>query len=428
MIPGDPLHFPRLFVGNFDFEHVLAGRRDARQRASVQSIARDLAVVWIAVAEEGDWLWAPAEIEESFFEELLPLGFARVRAATREDHLTGQMSLCPWGWTDELRTWSQRRGWTTAAPPQHAVRAVNSRRFSFELELEEGMPLPHSADLTSIADLERHLQRLPHSEDRWVLKAEFGMSARERCVGRGRDLAPGVRRWTERHLQSDGVVFFEPWVDRVEEIGLQFEIGPDGQTCFLGATPLLSDASGGYRGSRFSEREQPARESGTTDPFAEAIQIGWRVAWRAQARGYYGPLGIDAVRYADSNGEIRLRPIQDVNARYTMGRLSLGFRRLLQPGEAGTWLHVRPRCETRALLAEWFARKREQLPSGARLIPTSPLLVGGRPPQHVTLVVVAPNFQTLRQCESVFVNSGAALAGHERSARRVPGVEHDASR
>jgi hypothetical protein len=32
----------------------------------------------------------------------------------------------------------------------------------------------------------------------------------------------------------------------------------------------------------------------------------------------------------------------DINARWTMGRLSLGWRKHLRPGESGLWWHVKP--------------------------------------------------------------------------------------
>jgi hypothetical protein len=44
--------------------------------------------------------------------------------------------------------------------------------------------------------------------------------------------------------------------------------------------------------------------------------------------------------YRDEAGETRLRPLGDLNARYTMGRLALGFERLLAPGWCASWLHL----------------------------------------------------------------------------------------
>jgi len=40
------------------------------------------------------------------------------------------------------------------------------------------------------------------------------------------------------------------------------------------------------------------------------------------------------MQYQDENGQLHIRPLQDINARWTMGRLSRGFRKLLQSRES----------------------------------------------------------------------------------------------
>jgi hypothetical protein len=97
---------------------------------------------------------------------------------------------------------------------------------------------------------------------------------------------------------------------------------------------MLVDARGQYAGSWFSSRiesEQPH--------LTKAIAVATRAAGALQSQGYFGPLGIDAMIYRDEAGIAQVRPLQDINARWTMGRLSLGWTRLLEPGEEGLWWH-----------------------------------------------------------------------------------------
>ncbi|OYW15327.1 MAG: hypothetical protein B7Z55_15100, partial [Planctomycetales bacterium 12-60-4] len=54
-----------------------------------------------------------------------------------------------------------------------------------------------------------------------------------------------------------------------------------------------------------------------------------------QAAGYFGPVGIDAMWYRDANGKLACRPLQDINARWTMGRLALGWRRRFHNASLG---------------------------------------------------------------------------------------------
>lgn len=352
----------RLFHGNFEFEHELAhpGRRLS---ATLRRLNAELATSWLAVAEEGDFLWTPEPIDERFFEEAARHGLPRVVPATDPQQVQPPVEFCPWGWTEPVRRWAAHHGWRINAPPQTAVRVANSRRLSATLEHEWNAGLPGACVVDSLTALHEAIRFL--SGRPWVIKAEFGMSARERILGRG-EPPPQSLRWIESRLRADGVFFFEPWVERLSEAGLQFDVSAKGKPRFLGLTPLLCDPSGQYRGSRFTWTSEEERA------FAPAIDTGLRVAERLQAIGYFGPLGIDAMQYRDLDGNERLRPIQDLNARWTMGRLSLGFRRLSQPGETGVWLHG------------------GDVPTipGARVIPTSPQQVGNQPPRHRAAVII----------------------------------------
>lgn len=371
----------RLFLPNFDFEHQLS--RPRQLPLGLRQLNEDLASAWLALARDGDLIHTPAVVEPGFFDSLPAQGLRSAKSVCDLELLSEPVDLCPWGWTDEIRAWAQRLGHHVVAPPQSAVRAANSRRFSSSLEAEWNVAPSGAKVLQRPVDLGEALARIPAADSRWVVKAEFSMSARERLRGRGRDLPANSAEWVRRQLQGDGVLFFEPWLERVEEAGLQFTIPPAdaGPPLLEGITPLLTAPSGQYQGSDFTP------DARLHDRWAEAIETAERAAERVQALGYFGPLGIDAMRYRTSEGDLRIRPLQDINARYTMGRLSLGFRRLLQPGERGEWRHM-----------NWEATSPEgaistlqpQCAEGARLIRTTPLYVGSRPTRHGTVAVISP--------------------------------------
>jgi hypothetical protein len=108
----------------------------------------------------------------------------------------------------------------------------------------------------------------------------------------------------------------------------------------IGVTQLHCNERGQYRGSWFTE---PLNAKGDiSSDWQAAVDWALRAAERLQDRGYFGPLGIDAMRYTLPGGAVHMRPLQDINARWTMGRLSLGWRRLLRSGESGLWWHADP--------------------------------------------------------------------------------------
>lgn len=378
----------RLLIGNFDFEWSLA-HPAAPLPAHLARLSAELGTTWLAEATADDVLWLPggAELNGSW---LAGDGFCEStieRASDRLDtcstgwpthpptvvpHLAdipvGAVPT-PWGWTQRVIEDSRRAGLTVPAHPQvDVVRHVNSRRFSCELEREFGCEPPGALWLDSLDAVLAAIHRFAadHADDaRWLLKADLSNSSRERLRGRGTELSARDRTWIESRLRTGGLAF-EPWLEIVDEVGSQWDVPAEGPPRLIGVTPLLTDAAGHYRGSVF------ASSPIVDDDWSPAIETARCAAERIQSTGYFGPLGIDACRYRGSDGEVRLRPLQDINARWTMGRLALGWRRLLQPGEFGVWrfgppdavLRNPPTCLAHPLL---------------RVMATSPAEVEGRP-------------------------------------------------
>jgi hypothetical protein len=328
---------PRVFVGNFDFEHELADARYVPP-PHIQTIAADLVSSWIAVAESEDLIWSPTGLPKFDFAEFANLSGFSPRFIQHERDLPRgpDWEMVPWGWTDSVLKWGQARGWMCHAPPMDVVRQVNSRAFRWELESRLRIALPNSAVLTSSAQIISHIEQFAATHGTnagWVLKANFGMSGRERQLGRGATITQPILNWANRRLIQSSAVVFEPWVDRVAEVGIQLEIPPQGAPRLLGILHLLSDAVGTYRGSRV---QVPASDLECWQP---AGAMALMIASEVQHAGYFGPLGIDAMQYTAADGSLQLRALQDLNARHTMGRLALGLRRFVRPGQVCDWLH-----------------------------------------------------------------------------------------
>lgn len=386
----------RLFYGNFDFERELGTAIGSNLPKRIRRLNLDLQCVMWLLADDGDLVWFDSYVNW-YRDEMLATGLPEIQWNSWTSPTAQSLEFVPWGWTAKLRKWAdiwvKRSGWHYRAPVQAAVRQANSRRFSFALEREWNIGLGRACEIRSPADLETAVATLPEGGARWVVKSEFGMSARERILGSGRIISQQSRNWIESRIGAGVALIFEPWVERVAEAGLQFTIPEAGEPILEGVTPLHCDANGQYRGSRFAE------DRTLMDHWGEAIEFGTKAAVRAQQLGYFGPMGIDAMCYRDATGRERIRPLQDINARYTMGRLSLGLRRLLRSGEVGTWLHLRSTATTVSSARQWYQALEARLPAGVRLVRTSPLKVGELPPQITTLAVFAADPETLKECE-----------------------------
>src|SRR6516165_9217111 len=103
---------PRVFLGNYDFEHELARYAAGASPAIPVAAARvrkafggpagsDLSWSWIAIAAADDVVIAPGQILPRGFDALAELGLSIPRFISERrtlDQLQG-MTLTPWGWS-----------------------------------------------------------------------------------------------------------------------------------------------------------------------------------------------------------------------------------------------------------------------------------------------------------------------------------------
>jgi hypothetical protein len=211
-------------------------------------------------------------------------------------------------------------------------------------------------------------------------------------LGQGRELLSHQAAWAAKRFNAGQRLFLEPWVHSLGEAGLQFDVPKRGagDPCLIGVAPLLTDATGAYRGSRFDPLASVALD------WSQAEDAGLVAAKRAQSLGYFGPFGIDAMWYRNRDGSPGLRPLQDINARWTMGRLSLGFRSLLTAGDVGAWVHLRSSAKTLDDARAWWQQLKTGLPSEVQLRRTSPLTLGGKAVRHATALLLARDEKPLR--------------------------------
>lgn len=352
-----------------------------------------MASVWLAIAEEGDALWMPDAPESGFQSEMIAEGFPEIEILSSEAALTSRLktqpfTCCPWGWDPQIFRWAEDRKLAVDNPPLRVVQEINSRRFSFALECELSVNLPAAALVENHAELNKALEKFS-PESGWVIKSEWGMSARERILGRGPTRSDAHAGWADKRFQVGESLIVEPWVIPIAEAGLQFDVPRrnEGLPDCVGITELLTNRSGVYQGSRF--------DNGNEYNWLDAVQTGQIVAERVQTLGYFGPLGLDAMWYRGENGEPKLRPIQDLNGRWTMGRLSLGFRRFLNAGEAGLWWHARCPAKTSESAEAWWKEWIDGLPPNTQAIRTSPQSMGNQVTQHGTVVLLASDAERI---------------------------------
>ena len=146
----------------------------------------------------------------------------------------------------------------------------------------------------------------------WVVKAAWTSAGRDRCRGEGAPTAEQRTRIT-RLLSMFGPLVFEPWMDRVLDVGACARVDESGRIHREPPHGLLTDARGGFLGIDLAP---PPLTDDEDARFAEVVTLaGTALA----AAGYAGPFAIDAFVYRDRDGARRFHPLCEINARYTFG-------------------------------------------------------------------------------------------------------------
>ncbi|QDT32874.1 hypothetical protein [Thalassoglobus polymorphus] len=350
-----------LWIGNFSFENQLIERNQIS--TAVQRIEAELSPCLTAAASSEDFILCPEFIPPDFTEHLRRFGIFPPKFVGPDQlseilqHVT---HIQPWGWTKELVDQFDRELKTKSTHPSlEAVKLANSRVFSFELSQLLNCLLNGENSLQAASSLD-HLLQSPEFDKGFVLKENFGQSGRGQISGETRKLTEKQAAWAANRLEANRVLFLEPKLKSLAEFGIQWDLPEEGPPQLFGVTQLKSSTRGQFIGSivRIDEQQFPELESIINTQRFACLEI--------QQIGYFGPVGIDAMIYEHSGGERAARPLQDINARWTMGRLAIHWANACFPKENNvSWIHSKTAPSTNA-------------------VRTSPLTLGGKPVQHQT--------------------------------------------
>jgi hypothetical protein len=225
-------------------------------------------------------------------------------------------------------------------PAPGVVRRVHDKAFAHEVACREGW-LPQELVETiavlepaELADADHGIRRLQtllagwpeEARRRFTLKPRFGCSGRGRVAGSDGAADTEELRGALPRLAQRGGALLEPWCDRSEDLSASLWLGDDGELLLLGTTRQWLAPSGLYLGQRGTLDTKGRVTSGSERD--ETLREAAAAVARAAARcGFRGPCGVDAFAYRTAAGEERFRPVVELNARFTMGILAIGWAR-----------------------------------------------------------------------------------------------------
>ena len=169
------------------------------------------------------------------------------------------------------------------------------------------------------------------------------------------------RRWIANAVANKNQLVVEPWLERVLDFSVQLEMSDEGiKLC--GYTGLLNDARGQFQANVALPGHQKKIPANLIALFDEPPDIAQRLhalyaeifnllEEELRRAKFLGPIGIDAFAYRDAVGKIRLKPIVEINPRYTMGRVTVELMKHVAPGSRGEFRLI----GLKQVIAEGFA-------------------------------------------------------------------------
>ena len=295
------------FLANFDFDDRLAGRTGGsrmpppRRNPPPEShlfrlLTSDPVRVLVASLARGVSAAAEGPLAKAAFEPANP---------HRETEFE------PWGWCSLADRLAGRFG--AAASVVAAAERVNHRRFAAELTGGEWT-----------RDVDAVLRRAAAGERLMMKSAQGGFGRGLRRI-LGPETDANLAGWVRRRCRHGGLLV-EPLVPAESEYATHFDVGESG-VARLGQTELTATEHGQF--------ESSVAEPGFTADVPESVAAA---AEAVRGSGYRCPLSIDSARLPGGGW----RAVQDVNARWTVGRVALLASRRLGcrvevRNDAGRW-------------------------------------------------------------------------------------------
>jgi hypothetical protein len=288
------------------------------------------------------WAWAPDSVQ--LLEPLFP-------------QVTGETRLAnPYFHGDIARLYS--KAWSAAFLRRILARCLEEHgtsRFGAELQgplgaVSTGSWLCSNDEVGRAATtLEEALEIIAairrRGHHRVVVKEAYGWAGQNTIRLWEPELLPFQRQWLVRALQHGHEIVVEPWLERELDFSVQLEMGRSGlQLC--GYTGLINDRKGQFQ-ANWAEADYrwrfPAAVSGCFGASADVArrlprlydEIFFLLEAELRRAGFVGPVCIDAFIYRTPQGECRLKPIVEINPRYTMGRLTVELMKHACPGSFG---------------------------------------------------------------------------------------------
>ncbi len=351
---------PRVYWFCPDAENQMANgleEGDYQAKKEVRALAEDLDLLPAFLSSQDDIVLVRRMPSLEHRERLLSWGFQLPEFELLSDD--GQLEqeslakarklseLCPWAWCPQsarllepLRPNLPEGPSSASNPWNEKTRLLFSKvtdldlasRFQAERNWEFLNPTSQGVIVTEVEALKEVVARVGAEV---VLKAPFGASGQKNQRWRGEPTA----KWAAGIIQQQGAVVVEPWLDRVLDFSVQYQMEAEGLR-LLGFVRLINDSRGQFRAVQCGPKIWDGVDPGIVRFLHEGSlaiydnELRGTLECHLRHHGYLGPVGIDAMVYRSESRELKLKPLVEINPRYTMGSVVWELRRRVASGRS----------------------------------------------------------------------------------------------
>lgn len=318
----------------------IAGQAPAKVPKVMVQLAEDLDVLSLFLARQDDVVLMRRVPRVAHLQKLSQLGWSLPEILPCSCDSVTELSkrklgqVRPWAWSPDSGALLRDLKGSSAHPNldwRDEWCDLHSKVFSTELGIEAGWG--EGQVCSTLAAYEKAAGAMGW---RVVVKAPFGVAGRDLRFLSAR-ASSSECSWMEEIMAQQGAVVVEPWYDSEFDFSVQYDSGMK----LLGYVGLHNDERGRFRacsvGRPLTASAGEAvtrffydRDRGVQRFYEETLPAALKP--HLDARGYEGPVGVDAMIARGSGGELFHCPVIEINPRYTMGRVALELSRMVVKG------------------------------------------------------------------------------------------------
>ncbi|MGE9270255.1 MAG: DUF455 family protein [Verrucomicrobiales bacterium] len=329
---------PDVFWFNPEAEEEIAGKPVNR---AMEQVMADLEMVMVAVAKPDDVVMVRQVPPLAQREALQRVGVKLPELVAWEDlervraRKLGQAK--PWAATVGSSRTASVFGLRVDPVPVRVFSKIEHAKFLAELISMSDWDLlgpPEMVGEVVSCAAEVDAVRVRGGWNQWLLKAPVSTAGRDRMrLPAGSEWGESDRRRFDGMCELSSSLLMEPWLDRVLDFSIQYDCLDRGLVR-RGMVVLENTERGQFLSARATrrpfdglsvdDRRQIFAGGGRWASWMEEVLEPSLAQWLGE---YRGPVGVDALLFRDPGGALRMKPVVEINPRYTMGRVAVEWSR-----------------------------------------------------------------------------------------------------